>query len=177
MCTKFITSEFISETHAEKRPFGEIVLGLHFPDDLGCESRVLRTRTLHEVWDAELAWFGTKKVHGSAPWQYTAQTALEKSTRRPKMHMPPVRLRGLSPAPFSGILSPTSALVLTKMKLRLAAPPSTPAGAYTNHMSLIATPVSSSTGQRKFFTDQSGVIRQTTDGSTPSSTSTPIGGE
>jgi len=32
------------------------------------------------------------------------------------------------------------------------------------------------TGQRKFFTDQSGVIRQTTDGSTPSATSTPIGG-
>jgi len=32
------------------------------------------------------------------------------------------------------------------------------------------------TGQRKFFTDQSGVIRQTTDGSTPSATSSPIGG-
>jgi prepilin-type N-terminal cleavage/methylation domain-containing protein len=31
-------------------------------------------------------------------------------------------------------------------------------------------------GQRKFFTDQSGVIRQTTDGSTPTVTSTPIGG-
>src|SRR6266446_1988211 len=30
--------------------------------------------------------------------------------------------------------------------------------------SLIPTPVSTSTGQRKFFTDQSGVIRQTTDG-------------
>ena len=40
---------------------------------------------------------------------------------------------------------------------------------------MVATPVSSSTGQRKFFTDQSGVIRQTTDGSTPSASSTPIG--
>src|SRR3982074_1990122 len=39
----------------------------------------------------------------------------------------------------------------------------TPITTYT----LIATPVSTSTGQRKFFTDQSGVIRQTTDGSTP----------
>ena len=42
--------------------------------------------------------------------------------------------------------------------------------------SMVATPVSSSTGQRKFFTDQSGVIRQTTDNSTPTASSTPIGG-
>ena len=41
---------------------------------------------------------------------------------------------------------------------------------------IVAAPVSSSTGQRQFFTDQSGVIRQTTDGSTPTATSTPIGG-
>jgi type IV pilus assembly protein PilA len=40
---------------------------------------------------------------------------------------------------------------------------------------IIATPSNSSTGQRKFFTDQSGVIRATTDGSTPSASSTPIG--
>jgi prepilin-type N-terminal cleavage/methylation domain-containing protein len=40
---------------------------------------------------------------------------------------------------------------------------------------MTAVPASSSTGQRKFFTDQSGVIRQTTDGSTPTSSSTPIG--
>jgi type IV pilus assembly protein PilA len=39
-----------------------------------------------------------------------------------------------------------------------------------------AVPGSSSSGQRKFFTDQSGVIRQTTDGSTPTASSTPIGG-
>jgi hypothetical protein len=31
------------------------------------------------------------------------------------------------------------------------------------------------TGQRYFYTDQSGVIRQTTDGSTPTPSSTPIG--
>ena len=48
----------------------------------------------------------------------------------------------------------------------------TPVTTYT----LIATPISASTGQRKFFTDQSGVIRQTTDGTTPSVSSTPIGG-
>ena len=41
---------------------------------------------------------------------------------------------------------------------------------------ILAAPVSSSTGQRKFFTDQSGVIRQTTDGTTPTVTSIPIGG-
>ena len=40
---------------------------------------------------------------------------------------------------------------------------------------MIATPVSTSTGQRKFFTNQSGVIRQTTDGSAPNASSTPIG--
>jgi prepilin-type N-terminal cleavage/methylation domain-containing protein len=41
--------------------------------------------------------------------------------------------------------------------------------------SILAVPSSASTGQRLFFTDQSGVIRQTTDGSTPTNTSTPIG--
>jgi type IV pilus assembly protein PilA len=40
---------------------------------------------------------------------------------------------------------------------------------------ILAVPQSPSTGQRKFFTDQSGVIRQTTDGSTPTVSSTPIG--
>jgi hypothetical protein len=44
------------------------MLVLHFPDGLGCEFRVLRTRTLHEVWSADLAWFGTK-AHGSAPFR------------------------------------------------------------------------------------------------------------
>jgi type IV pilus assembly protein PilA len=47
----------------------------------------------------------------------------------------------------------------------------TPVTQYT----MLAVPVSTSTGQRKFFTDQSGVIRQTTDGSTPTASSTPIG--
>ena len=40
---------------------------------------------------------------------------------------------------------------------------------------ITALPSNSSTGQRKFFTDQSGVIRATTDGSTPTASSTPIG--
>ena len=47
----------------------------------------------------------------------------------------------------------------------------TPVTQYT----ILAVPSSTSTGQRKFFTDQSGVIRQTTDGTTPTVTSTPIG--
>jgi type IV pilus assembly protein PilA len=42
--------------------------------------------------------------------------------------------------------------------------------------SIIAQPSNSSTGQRWFYTDQSGVIRQTTNGSTPTASSTPIGG-
>lgn len=46
----------------------------------------------------------------------------------------------------------------------------TPISSYT----MVATPWSALTGQRKFYTDQSGVIRQTTDGSTPNSSSTPI---
>ena len=48
----------------------------------------------------------------------------------------------------------------------------TPVTQYT----ILAVPQSSSTGQRQFFTDQSGVIRQTTDGTTPTVTSQPIGG-
>ena len=41
---------------------------------------------------------------------------------------------------------------------------------------IVATPVTPNvTGQRLFFTDQSGVIRQTTDGSVPTVASTPIG--
>ena len=47
----------------------------------------------------------------------------------------------------------------------------TPVTQYT----ILATPQSASTGQRLFFTDQSGVIRQTTDGSVPTASSTPIG--
>lgn len=47
----------------------------------------------------------------------------------------------------------------------------TPVTQYT----ILAVPSSSSTGQRQFFTDQSGVIRQTTNGTTPTVTSTPIG--
>jgi type IV pilus assembly protein PilA len=48
----------------------------------------------------------------------------------------------------------------------------TPVVQYT----ILAVPQSASTGQRKFFTDQSGVIRQTTDGTTPTVTNSPIGG-
>jgi len=44
-----------------------------------------------------------------------------------------------------------------------------------NSYKIIAAPLSAGTGQRQFFTDETAVIRQTTDGSTPSATSTPIG--
>ena len=47
----------------------------------------------------------------------------------------------------------------------------TPITQYT----ILAATQSTSTGQRQFFTDQSGVIRQTTDGTTPTASSTPIG--
>jgi type IV pilus assembly protein PilA len=40
---------------------------------------------------------------------------------------------------------------------------------------ITALPKDSSSGQRRFFTDQSGVMRQTTDGSAPTSGSGPIG--
>lgn len=41
---------------------------------------------------------------------------------------------------------------------------------------IVAVPqTQNTTGQRQFFTDQSGVIRQTTDGSSPTASSTPIG--
>jgi type IV pilus assembly protein PilA len=53
-----------------------------------------------------------------------------------------------------------------------AAVAGTPITLYT----ILAVPQSASTGQRKFFTDQSGVIRQTTDNSTPTASSSPIGG-
>ena len=52
--------------------------------------------------------------------------------------------------------------------------PVAPATAVTQY-TIVAAPISTSTGQRQFFTDQSGVIRQTTDGSTPTASSLPIG--
>jgi prepilin-type N-terminal cleavage/methylation domain-containing protein len=53
------------------------------------------------------------------------------------------------------------------------------AGSATNGVisqySITAQPQSASTGQRYFFTDQSGVIRQTTNGTAATATSNPIG--
>jgi type IV pilus assembly protein PilA len=54
--------------------------------------------------------------------------------------------------------------------------PGTASNGVISQYTIIAAPQSASTGQRKFFTDQSSVIRQTTDGTTPTVTSTPIGG-
>ena len=71
------------------------------------------------------------------------------------------------------VLGPASGNVATKSgyTITYAAGAGTPVSTYT----IIAVPVSTSTGQRKFFTDQSDVIRQTTDGSTPSASNPPIG--
>jgi type IV pilus assembly protein PilA len=68
-------------------------------------------------------------------------------------------LLGKDPAQKSGYTITYTAVVAT------------PITQYT----ILGAPQSASTGQRKFFTDQSGVIRQTTDGSTPTASSTPIG--
>jgi type IV pilus assembly protein PilA len=49
------------------------------------------------------------------------------------------------------------------------------AGSPVTSYTSVAVPTSTSTGQRRFYTDQSGVIRATTNGSTPTASSTPIG--
>jgi type IV pilus assembly protein PilA len=81
-------------------------------------------------------------------------------------------------APASGTAPSSTAADLVDSLLGTAAPvksgytftysaaSTTPVTQY----SIIAAPVSTSTGQRKFYTDQSGVIWQTTDGSAPSAT-------
>ena len=48
-------------------------------------------------------------------------------------------------------------------------------GGIVSQYSITAQPQSSSTGQRYFFTDQSGVIRQTTNGTAATTASNPIG--
>ncbi len=54
--------------------------------------------------------------------------------------------------------------------------PGTAVNGIITQYSINAGPTSSSMGQRYFFTDQSGVIRYTTNGSAATSSSTPIGG-
>jgi len=63
----------------------------------------------------------------------------------------------------------------TKSGYNFTYTPGTASNGVISQYTIQAAPQSSSTGQRKFFTDQSGVIRQTTDGSTPTSSSNPIG--
>jgi prepilin-type N-terminal cleavage/methylation domain-containing protein len=53
--------------------------------------------------------------------------------------------------------------------------PGTPTGGVYTTYTIVAIPSNSSTGQRYFFTDQSGVIRATTDYTTPTAASLPIG--
>ena len=55
-------------------------------------------------------------------------------------------------------------------------PDPAPVGGIFSVYTIVASPVTAQvTGQRRFFTDQSGVIRQTTDSSVPTKASTPIG--
>jgi type IV pilus assembly protein PilA len=55
-------------------------------------------------------------------------------------------------------------------------PDAAPVNGVYSVYTIVATPVTANvTGQRLFFTDQSGVIRQTTDGTVPTKASTPIG--
>jgi len=54
--------------------------------------------------------------------------------------------------------------------------PGAPTSGIVSTYTIIAVPLTQNvTGQRQFFTDQSGVIRQTTDGTTPTAASNPIG--
>ena len=54
--------------------------------------------------------------------------------------------------------------------------PGAAASGIVSTYTIIAAPLTQNvTGQRRFFTDQSGVIRQTTDGTTPTAASNPIG--
>jgi type IV pilus assembly protein PilA len=69
-----------------------------------------------------------------------------------------------------GVASPT------KSGYNFAYTAGTASNGVISQYTITALPQSASTGQRKFFTDQSGVIRQTTDGSTPTASSLPIGG-
>ena len=92
----------------------------------------------------------------------------------------------LGPVAGGGAPSATSADLVDNL-LGIAAPtksgytfvytpdPAPVNGVYSVY-TIVATPVTANvTGQRLFFTDQSGVIRQTTDGTVPKVTSTPIG--
>jgi prepilin-type N-terminal cleavage/methylation domain-containing protein len=54
--------------------------------------------------------------------------------------------------------------------------PGAAASGIVSTYTIVAAPLTQNvTGQRQFFTDQSGVIRQTTDGTTPTAASNPIG--
>jgi len=100
---------------------------------------------------------------------------------------PATDLSTLGP-PAAGVAPSTAAADLVDSLLGIAAPqksgytftytptaPVAPATATTLY-TITASPQSQNvTGQRRFFTDQSGVIRQTTDGTLPTVASTPIG--
>ncbi len=64
----------------------------------------------------------------------------------------------------------------TKSGYKFTYAPGAAAGGIVSTYTIVAAPITQNvTGQRQFFTDQSGVIRQTTDGTTPTAASNPIG--
>ena len=92
----------------------------------------------------------------------------------------PASIAALGPAANGGKSSSAAADFIepvlasgTKDGYKFIYTPSTtapPIKAYT----IVAVPISTSTGKRKFFTDESGLIRETTDGSTPTVASPPL---
>ncbi len=92
----------------------------------------------------------------------------------------PASIAALGPAANGGKPSSTAADFIepvlargTKDGYKFIYTPNTttsPIKSYT----IVAVPVSTSTGKRKFFTDESGLIRETTDGSTPTVASPPL---
>ena len=94
----------------------------------------------------------------------------------------PATIAVLGPIASGGTPSSTTADLIdsllatgTKSGYTFTYTPGTATAGVVTSYTTIAVPVSTSTGQRRFYTDQSGVIRATTNGSTPTASSTPIG--
>src|ERR1017187_6437592 len=73
------------------------------------------------------------------------------------------------------LLGPASGNVATKSGYTITYIPGTPVGGTLSQYTMTANPISTSTGQRTFFTDQSGVIRYRTDGTPATVADNPIG--
>ena len=83
----------------------------------------------------------------------------------------PATTPGSTAADLVDSLLGTDPAVKSGYSIKYTAGTTSPITTYT----MLASPVSSSPGQRLFIKDQSGVIRQTTNGNTPTVSDTPIG--